>query len=219
MSIVGRLFPLKAGNGSAASKFWMGEFGNNYTRRVDGEDRVEHRETFFRLVFGKMPAPVQSVIEFRANRGLNIRAIKRFASPSFAAVEINELAVAELNKIDGVNAIHGSMLDFDGTVQHDLSMSVGALSHIPPADLPEAYDAIFTASGRHILIAEFFSGIPMAVEFKGRKDVMWKRDFASEMLDRYPDRLAVLDYGFLWNRDPIMPLHNLTWFLMEKHRL
>jgi spore coat polysaccharide biosynthesis protein SpsF len=44
---------------------------------------------------------------------------------------------------------------------------------------------------------------------------LFKRDFAGEMMDRYPD-LKLLDYGFVYHRDPAFPDDDITWFLMEK---
>jgi len=44
---------------------------------------------------------------------------------------------------------------------------------------------------------------------------LFKRDFAGEMLDRYP-ALKLLDYGFVYRRDPLFPQDDMTWFLLEK---
>lgn len=44
---------------------------------------------------------------------------------------------------------------------------------------------------------------------------MYRRDFASEILDAYP-ALVLRGYGFAYHREPIFPLGDLTWFLMEK---
>jgi hypothetical protein len=35
------------------------------------------------------------------------------------------------------------------------------------------------------------------------------------MLDAYPD-LKLLDYGFVYHRDPAHPQDDVTWFLIEK---
>jgi spore coat polysaccharide biosynthesis protein SpsF len=35
------------------------------------------------------------------------------------------------------------------------------------------------------------------------------------MLDAFPD-LKLLDYGFVYRRDPAHPQDDVTWFLMEK---
>ncbi|QVL50178.1 MAG: hypothetical protein KFB96_06875 [Thiocapsa sp.] len=44
---------------------------------------------------------------------------------------------------------------------------------------------------------------------------MFKRDFAGEMLDRYPD-LELIDYGFIYRRDPVFPQDDMTWFLLQR---
>ena len=35
------------------------------------------------------------------------------------------------------------------------------------------------------------------------------------MLDAFPD-LRLIDYGFVYHRDPNFPQDDLNWFLMEK---
>jgi hypothetical protein len=49
---------------------------------------------------------------------------------------------------------------------------------------------------------------------------LYKRDFAGEMLDRYPD-LQLVDYGFSYHRDQNFPQDDANWFLLEKkgHRI
>jgi len=44
---------------------------------------------------------------------------------------------------------------------------------------------------------------------------LFKRDFAGEMLERFAD-LKLLDYGFVYRRDPNFPQDDITWFLLEK---
>jgi spore coat polysaccharide biosynthesis protein SpsF len=36
------------------------------------------------------------------------------------------------------------------------------------------------------------------------------------MLDKFPS-LRVVDYGFVWKRDPVFPQDDLTWFVLEKN--
>ena len=47
--------------------------------------------------------------------------------------------------------------------------------------------------------------------------VLFKRDFAGELLDKYKNKLLLLDYGFIYHRDTY-PQDDLTWFLMEKQQ-
>jgi len=55
----------------------------------------------------------------------------------------------------------------------------------------------------------------MEVEYRGQSGKLFKRDFAGEMLDRFGD-LSLLDYGFVYHRDPNFSQDDMTWFLMEK---
>lgn len=55
----------------------------------------------------------------------------------------------------------------------------------------------------------------MEVDYRGHEDRLFKRDFASELWDRFPD-LSLIDYGFVWRRDPLAAKDDTTWFLFEK---
>ena len=56
---------------------------------------------------------------------------------------------------------------------------------------------------------------PIEVAYRGHRNRLFKRDFAGELLDRQDD-LGLLDYGFVYHRDPVFPQHDTTWFLLEK---
>ena len=97
----------------------------------------------------------------------------------------------------------------------DLAFTRGLLIHIHPRDLPKAYDTLHQAAAKYILICEYFSPQPRMIPYRGQDNLLWARDFAGEMLDRFDD-LALLDYGFVYHRDPVAPQDDVTWFLMEK---
>jgi spore coat polysaccharide biosynthesis protein SpsF len=44
---------------------------------------------------------------------------------------------------------------------------------------------------------------------------LFKRDFAGDLLDRFPG-LVLVDYGFVYHRDKAFPQDDMTWFLLEK---
>ena len=81
--------------------------------------------------------------------------------------------------------------------------------------MTKAYDILFRASKRYIMVCEYYNPTPVEVEYRGNKSVLFKRDFAGEMLDRYQN-LQLLDYGFAYHRDAHFPQDDCTWFLMEK---
>jgi pseudaminic acid biosynthesis-associated methylase len=108
-----------------------------------------------------------------------------------------------------------SLLDFITDETFDLSFTMGVLIHIAPDDLRRAYRTLYNTSHRYILVAEYYSPKPVEIEYRGHAGRLWKRDFAGEMLDTYPD-LRLLDYGFRYHRDPQHPMDDISWFLMEK---
>ena len=78
------------------------------------------------------------------------------------------------------------------------------------------YRALHEATRRWILVCEYYNPSPVTIEYRGHNDRLFKRDFAGEILDAYPD-LRLVDYGFAYRRDPAFPQDDITWFLMEKH--
>lgn len=196
-------------------KFWAGEFGDEYTDRNNSPHVVAGNIALFQQALRRIPAP-KSVIEFGANRGMNLLALKAILpSTQFTALEINPKAVAELQKIDGVNAVQTSILQYAPTQKFDLSFIKGVLIHINPDELQGVYRALYESSGRYVLIAEYYNATPVTVSYRGHEDRLFKRDFAGEMLDKYPD-LQLVDYGFCYHRDVAFPLGDITWFLLEK---
>ena len=95
------------------------------------------------------------------------------------------------------------------------TLSKGVLIHLAPELLPTAYAQLYALSQRYILIAEYYNPAPVEVSYRGNSGKLFKRDFAGEMLDRYAD-LHLLDYGFVYHRDPQFPADDITWFLLEK---
>ena len=69
-------------------------------------------------------------------------------------------------------------------------------------------------SNRFILIAEYYNPTPMAISYRGNDDRLFKRDFAGEFLDLFPD-VVLRDCGFAYHRGTF-PQDDITWFLLEK---
>jgi spore coat polysaccharide biosynthesis protein SpsF len=80
-------------------KFWAGEFGNKYIDRNNSLEQLADNVSFFSDVF-KHCHKVQSVIEFGANIGMNIKAIRQLMPfAKISAIEINKKACEELKKL------------------------------------------------------------------------------------------------------------------------
>jgi spore coat polysaccharide biosynthesis protein SpsF len=132
------------------------------------------------------------------------------------AIEINPTAAAELAKLIPSDHIHvNSILDFTPDRTWDLVLITGVLVTINPDWLPQVYEALYQSTGKYLLISEYYNPSPVTISYRGHTDRLFKRDFCGEILDQYPD-LKLIDYGFIYRRDPNFPLDDPTWFLMEK---
>lgn len=198
-------------------QFWAGDFGNRYILRNQDPKSIATCLAQFSTILARTSG-VDSIIEFGANIGLNLHALRQLRPESqLAAVEINPQAAAQLRTSTALSAhvFEQSILDFVPGQQYDLSFTKGVLIHIAPEALPQVYDKLYQASRRFILIAEYYSPAPQAIPYRGHDNLLFKRDFAGEMLERHPD-LRLLDYGFFYRRDPNFPDDDINWFLLEK---
>jgi pseudaminic acid biosynthesis-associated methylase len=132
-----------------------------------------------------------------------------------SAIEINASAVEQLNKLGDVKVYPQSILDFSCDYTRDFTFIKGVLVIINPDVLPQVYDLLYQASNRYICLAEYYNPMPVEVSYRGHTDMLFKRDFAGEMLKRFPD-LRLVDYGFVYHGDANFPQDDITWFLLKK---
>lgn len=197
--------------------FWAGEFGNAYVQRNSSDELLGNKTALFARIL-KSAGRISSVIEFGANVGLNMLALRILVPAArLAAVEINSSAFDKLRTIPGVEAHLGSFLEFEPTLTSELSFTSGVLIHINPDHLQRAYSTLYQSSQRYVLVVEYYNPTPVTVTYRGQHDRLFKRDWAGDLMDLYPD-LLLIDYGFVYHRDPAFPGDDLTWFLMEKSR-
>ena len=197
-------------------QFWAEEFGDEYIGRNTVEDNLPARTALFTRVLQRTNG-VGEVFEFGANIGNNLHALRTvLPSAKLKAIEINEVAAAQLRGYEWMSEVHhGSLLEASFPDAADLTFTSGVLIHINPDELPKAYQALYEASRKYVMVCEYYNPSPMAIPYRGHSDRLFKRDFAGEMMEKYPD-LKLIDYGFCYRRDPNFPMDDLTWFLMEK---
>lgn len=203
------------GHPTEQERYWGGPAGDDYIKRQ--ALTIESRRAMFaRILLNLDPIP-ESIIEFGANVGDNLRAIKQILPEAkLTGTDINVDALGPLREIADA-AFYGSITDTHLRMfpRWDLSMTRGVLIHIRPDQLPKAYATLYRTSLRYILIAEYYSPKPTMIPYRGQDNLLWKRDFAGEMLSDYPD-LRLQDYGFVYHLDTTAPQDDLTWFLMKK---
>lgn len=197
-------------------RFWAEKFGDEYIERNQGDLLLARNIAFFSKILSRTQK-INSLIEFGANIGLNLRAIRQLLPHiELSAVEINANAVAELKStVGGVKLYHQSLLDYQPEDKSDFVLIKGVLIHINPEYLNRVYDLLYQSSHRYICISEYYNPTPVTVNYRGHQDRLFKRDFAGEILDKFAD-LRLIDYGFVYHRDNQFPQDDSTWFLLEK---
>ena len=196
--------------------FWAGEFGTEYIKRNQGDALLASNLDFFAKAL-RATRGVNTCIEFGANIGMNLKALKLLhPTQEQHGIEINADAALQLAQVIPAEHVHQtSILDFKPGQTWDLVLIKGVLIHINPEVLPQVYDKLVAASGRYLLVAEYYNPAPVAIPYRGHADRLFKRDFAGEIMERHP-QMQLLDYGFAYRRDPNFPQDDITWFLMEK---
>lgn len=196
--------------------FWAGDFGDAYIERNQGDQQVAGNLNLFAQALRMAHGPA-SCLEFGANIGLNLRALKLlYPGQEQFGIEINAEAARRLAQVIPPQHVIGqSILQYEPQRTFDLVLIKGVLIHVNPQALPAVYDKLHRSVGRYLLVAEYYNPTPTAIGYRGHSDKLFKRDFAGEIMDRHPD-LALVDYGFAYHRDPSFPQDDITWFLMEK---
>lgn len=194
---------------------WAGEFGNAYIDRNSNYNIVAANIMMFSKILS-CTNNVHSVMEFGANIGLNLIAIRALLPHvELAAIELNKKAYDKLKKIEGIKAYNQSILDFKPADKNDFVLVKGVLIHVNPGMLGIVYDLVYNTSRKYILIAEYYNQTPVSVDYRGHKNMLFKRDFAGEMLDKFDD-LKLVHYGFTYHRDNNSEFDDINWFLLEK---
>jgi spore coat polysaccharide biosynthesis protein SpsF len=197
--------------------FWAGQFGDDYISRNNSEQIVSSNTHLFSNIF-EHTKNVQSVIELGSNIGMNLWAIKRLLpTAEIHAVEINKKAFEEVQKIPSVKAYNESLLSFSSKEKYDFVFTKGVLIHQNPDVLKDIYKKMYELSSNYICLVEYYNPSPVEISYRGHSGKLFKRDFAGDLMDMYPD-LELVHYDFFYRRDNNFKLDDLTCFLLKKKR-
>ena len=195
---------------SEQETFWEGSFGDAYTLRNSKHSQI----TNFSRILIENRIFIESAIEIGSNLGKNLDAIQTlFPNCKTFGIEINKSAYTILSKKH--ESYLGSIYGFETKIKYDLSISYGVLIHQPPDKLNDYYDKLFEISKKYILITEYFSPYPTKVIYRDHENKLFKRDFAKEFWQKYPE-LKLIDYGFFWSQDKYTNGDDTNWFLFKK---
>ena len=194
--------------------FWAGNFGDDYIDRNVLEQSVTNKLVMWRIML-RAAGTVSSALELGCNVGLNLMALRRLdPALELSAFEINTQAAAKAKENVDADIRVGSIIENLDAGEYDLTFTSGVLIHINPDHLNAVYKNLYDHSRRYVLVSEYYNPTPVSISYRGHHDRLFKRDFAGDLIDQFDMKL--IDYGFVYKRDPWAPQDDTTWFLLEK---
>lgn len=196
--------------------FWANEYARDYIEKNSSFDRV-HGVEAWRQMLTKAEG-VRSFLECGCNIGRNIDFLQEVLPEARKGIiEISKPA------FEFVTARHRIDHAFNGAIEEsrlvpgsfDLVFTIGVLIHIHPDNLLRVMQKMLEYSSRYVLMGEYFNRTPVMLEYQGKKDRLFKRDFGKLFIENFPVRLV--DYGFLWGHlYDNAGFDDITWWLFEK---
>jgi pseudaminic acid biosynthesis-associated methylase len=184
---------------------WAGEWGNDYTDR-NPQSLAQVEEDFLREhgltrtaaneeFLGELPQDI-SILEVGANVGYQLEFLRRAGFSNSAGIEPNSHAIKrslEINPKVRIEKGSGFELPFEDG-QFDLVYTSGVLIHISPKDIKKIISEIYRVSKRYIWGFEYYApeGYP-EIPYHGKKNLLWKTDFAALYLKEFSDLKLVKD--------------------------
>ena len=202
-------------NRTEQEEFWATKHGEDYIGRNDGKYLLAGNLNLFSKIISNTEG-IKSVLEYGSSTGAALDAIKLLLPDcELSGVEINKKA-ADILKKKYAKVYYGSMLDFKIDYERDLVFVKGVLINTNPDELQNAYQKLYEATNRYILVVEYYNPTPVMVPYHGHDNMLFKRDFAKEIMDKFPN-IKLINYGFSYRKDNNFPQDDISWFLMEKH--
>lgn len=208
-------------NKTKQATFWEGDFGNDYVlRNMYTTESHASRCKFWANILSNIHTKVESVMEVGCNVGQNLKAISVLSNASLFGCDVNSKALDHCimsGILSQSNAIQcpAENLDIIASASKDIVFTSGVLIHINPSSLNLVTDHIVRIASKYVICIEYFADKEESVNYRGNDDVLFKRDFGSYYLDKYPE-LELVNYGFSWRRDT--GLDNLTWWIFKVNK-
>ena len=187
---------MKIEKGEKQIKVWGGEFGKQYTKRNNfsfkelnnmylknyGISRTELNNTFV----GRLNREIR-ILEVGSNMGNQLLCLQEMGFKNLYGIDINKYAIGfSKKKTKNVNIIEGSILDIPYKDRYfDLVFTSGVLIHIAPSNIKKALKEIYRCSNRYIWGFEYYSKKYESIQYRGRKDLLWKTNFSRLYLDQF----------------------------------
>lgn len=158
---------------------WDGTYVKNF-----GLTRSNMNEAFL----DDLPRDLR-ILEVGSNTGHQLKALQQIGFTNLYGIELQfEAARLAQNLRENICIVQASGLEIPfGDGSFDLVFTSGVLIHIAPHDLPFILGEIHRCSSRYIWGFEYHSDSITEINYRGNNGVLWKADYASLFMQRFPD--------------------------------
>ena len=180
-------------------------------------DKELGKRAWFRILSKVNLSEIGSYLDCGCNIGRNIGFLSEILPNSSAnLIEIAEKPFLYCKKTYNIGDSYlGPIKSARFESNFDLVFTSGVLIHVNPDDLLETLGKMYDFSKKYILIAEYFNRTPMTINYRGKDNKLFKRDFGKLFMDNFDVKLV--DYGFLWGHEfDAAGFDDVTYWLFQK---
>jgi len=180
------------------TQFWEGEFGKEYTDRnsrdnADWDNYYTENYGITKIAMNEnflsgLPLDA-NLLEVGCNTGMQLVGFQRMGFKNIYGVELQPYAAEKAKEYTkNINIISASGFDIPFKDKYfDLVCTNGVLIHIAPNDLPLIMNEMYRCSKKYIFGLEYYADSLKTINYRGNENYLWKADYASLFLERFPD--------------------------------
>jgi pseudaminic acid biosynthesis-associated methylase len=179
-------------------KTWTGEFGKDYTERnifdAKALDKFYLKQygitrTAMNKEFLKGFSGSSRILEVGSNVANQLVCLQMMGFDNLYGIEPQGYAVERSKQLTrGINILKGDAFDLPFKDNYfDMVFTSGVLIHINPKQIQKAMEEIYRTSSKFIWGFEYYASKYTEIVYRGKKNMLWKTDFAKLYLDKFKD--------------------------------
>ena len=194
---------------------WTKEFGREYTDR--NMLSIEEMESSYKQKYGITRTELNMgfldniemsarILEVGSNIGNQLACMQNIGFMNLYGIEPQEYAVEiSRQRTKGTNLIKGSAFDLPFKDNYfDMVFTSGVLIHINPDEIKLAMEEIYRCSKKWIWGFEYYSNEYIEIPYRGKKNLLWKADFAGIYRQYFSDLKIVKTKRVSYLDDPVL---------------
>tara|TARA_B100001250_G_scaffold414462_1_gene453010 strand:+ start:1700 stop:2326 length:627 start_codon:yes stop_codon:yes gene_type:complete len=183
-------------NNKKQLNYWLNNF--KYVERNNKFDNLLGKKVWHNLLKNKK---IYNVLECGSNIGRNLKQINlAYPNKKLSFIELNTEAfqICKLNK--NIENSHNSSIENCKIPRnsYDLVFTSGVLIHLNDQTFRKVIKKMIKWTKKYIIILEYFSTTRIEKEYRGKKGLLFLREYGEEFLKT--KKLNLLECGFLYSK-------------------